>query len=147
MSCSGSPGIHNDAAQHNISTQNILNNYHSASALTSQDESVSGEEVRILPVTEENLRKLESAEDINLSLPITSTYLRQMRHNKPEMETYDHEAAREADQDEEEVGLNFLHKKYQKNNHWRQLTPTEGLLLHLFRGLKLGQKVKTCTNN
>jgi len=33
----------------------------------------------ILPVTAENLQKLENSSDIDLSLPITSTYLRRMR--------------------------------------------------------------------
>jgi len=34
---------------------------------------------QILPVTAENLQKLENSSDIDLSLPITSTYLRRMR--------------------------------------------------------------------
>ena len=43
------------------------------------------ETVEILPVTAENLEKLEldRSTDINLSLPITSTYLRRMRQ-RPE---------------------------------------------------------------
>ena len=35
--------------------------------------------VKILPITAENLQKLENSSDIDLSLPITSTYLRRMR--------------------------------------------------------------------
>jgi len=35
--------------------------------------------VKILPITAENLQRLENSSDIDLSLPITSTYLRRMR--------------------------------------------------------------------
>ena len=60
---------------------------------------------RILPVTAENLQKLENSGDINLSLPITSTYLRQMRH-KSEMPINDANDDQE-DMEEDEVGKDY----------------------------------------
>ena len=45
--------------------------------------------MQILPVTAENLQKLEDSTDINLSLPITSTYLRRMRQRTETSEARD----------------------------------------------------------
>ena len=59
-----------------------------------------GAGVTILPVTAENLAKLDNSRDIDLSFPITSTYLRQMRH-RPEAATA---GGAEPDEEDDEVG-------------------------------------------
>ena len=53
------------------------------------------------------MQKLENSGDINLSLPITSTYLRQMRH-KSEIHINDANDDQE-DMEEDEVGTNINH--------------------------------------
>ena len=57
--------------------------------------------VTILPVTAENLARLDNSRDIDLSFPITSTYLRQMRH-RPELTSA--AAGPELDEEDDEVG-------------------------------------------
>ena len=59
--------------------------------------------VTILPVTAENLARLDNSRDIDLSFPITSTYLRQMRH-RPEPELTCAAAGPELDEEDDEVG-------------------------------------------
>ena len=59
--------------------------------------------VTILPVTAENLAKLDNSRDIDLSFPITSTYLRQMRH-RPEPELTRSATGAEPDEEDDEVG-------------------------------------------
>ena len=64
--------------------------------------------VTILPVTAENLAKLDNSRDIDLSFPITSTYLRQMRH-RPEPELNSAAAGPELDEEDDEVGHNRIY--------------------------------------
>ena len=76
--------------------------------------------VTILPVTAENLAKLDNSRDIDLSFPITSTYLRQMRH-RPEPELTSAAAGPELDEEDDEVGhIALLHRT--KSDHNRTLT-------------------------
>ena len=62
--------------------------------------------VTILPVTAENLAKLDNSGDIDLSFPITSTYLRQMRHRP--MELASAAAGAEPEEEDDEVGHNIV---------------------------------------
>lgn len=119
VSCAGSPGNHNDAGpglagaahqpdnQHNNTQQNILpqdNKPEHGCTRDGPDDHHGPGQLTILPVTAENLQKLDNAADINLSLPITSTYLRQMRH-KSEMLEPEAVAINQADQEDEEVRM------------------------------------------
>ena len=62
--------------------------------------------VTILPVTAENLAKLDNSRDIDLSFPITSTYLRQMRHRPIELASA--AAGAEPEEEDDEVGHNIV---------------------------------------
>ena len=87
--------------------QNILGTPEQSSEQSSEQTSEqSSGSVTILPVTAENLAKLDSSRDIDLSFPITSTYLRQMRH-RPEPEMTNAVGAAPEDEDDE-VGPNSI---------------------------------------
>ena len=111
VSCAGSPGNHNDAGtglahqadnQHNNTIQNILPQDNRADhGCTRDGPDDHPAQLNILPVTAENLQRLENTADISLSLPITSTYLRQMRH-KSEMLEPEAVAINQADHEDEE---------------------------------------------
>ena len=103
--------------------------------------------VTILPVTAENLAKLDNSRDIDLSFPITSTYLRQMRHRP--MEVTSAAVGAEADEDDDEVGYNILYQtksdrnrtltsgsEYWRTSHWPEPESEVGIVLnreHLLR--------------
>ena len=88
---------------------------------------VEQEAVEILPVTAENLERLDQTTDINLSLPITSTYLRRMRQRTEPCE----ETGGDQTGDHDEVRCRHYCYTSDKSDITSHLPPTSHLSLCL----------------